>query len=144
MHPLEKELYVYLCTVILLFSLDMYVRPGHYLNCKPRSETFLILFVHHIIASYYLVGWLSSNRYVLCGVLLSQLVIGFHWYMNRGNCVFTQQLNERCGFHQDDKFNDILKMIGIKGNPKFEKPFWGVILCIDMYVAYKIYRSYVK
>lgn len=79
-----------------------------------------LLIGHHITSCFLLYGWLFSNSFILLTHVLVVLGTIIYWKSNNNLCDMTIYVNEKCGWHRDKPFHDLLDMVGLK-----DKPMWN-------------------
>ena len=102
-----------------------------YNDCKQPYYTFLLLFLHHIYASFIYFGWLSNHKNILILHLVSILIAMLLQYNNDMRCPSTETVNVNCNMDRNNYMRDFLYFINFKkGNMYYIYVFLSSIISI--------------
>jgi len=126
--------------IVIFFSIIVlisFLREQNVKKCKdPTRSTYIISFIHHIIAIYMMIGTLCFGNPVLhLFVLLLLLTIwktSHHTFGVDDACPVTVVYNNMCGFPVTDGFNDIIRIVTLKFTNM--RVTACIILLYDLYI----------
>jgi hypothetical protein len=127
-----NELKYYIVIGLISFICDICSgKDKLYNNCKQPSHTFLLLFLHHIYASFIYFGWLSNHKNILILHLVSILITMLLQYNNDMRCPSTEMVNVNCNINRNNYMRDFLYFINFKkGNIYYIYVFLSSIISI--------------
>jgi hypothetical protein len=129
----------FLGSSILFFLLDLSTNPCFLqlpIILKQRFQmikliqTYLFLFIHHLIAIFLYFGWLFSSPYILGWYIIFVLGVMLHWITNKQKCILTQVLNRVCEYSDAEPFHDIWYFLGLKS-----KPYTNLLLVCYLFIG---------
>jgi hypothetical protein len=131
----KKELiFIFLIGVIFYIN-DIISYKELYKNCLNPHISQLYLFLHHLLSSFLIFGWvLTHNKFLLKIHIVLVIIILIGQYKNKG-CPITHKVNKNCNIPNDFLLKDFLYMTGIKSK-KYIYIYFLYIL-ISVIVAYR-------
>lgn len=94
----------------LTYTIDILI-DNQYQHCKSIHS---ILWTHHFIFWFLLLGWISNDKRFLIVYLISVLCVLIDWENNDGSCSLTLRLNSMCNLPSNRQFRDAMYWLGIK------------------------------
>lgn len=71
----------------------------------------LLLFFHHLLASFLIFGWLSNNIGFLKVYTFTVLIVYLSWLIFKDNCMLTVYTNRLCGISDNIPFESLYSKI---------------------------------
>ena len=134
-----KELIIYFIIGTISFLTDVYTGTKInklYNKCKKPIYTLLLLYIHHLYASFIYFGWLSKHKIILSFHILSILFVMIFQYNNNMICPSTEIVNINCNINRTSYLRDFLYFTNIKDNNLYE-----IYIFVSFYIScYKIYN----
>ena len=90
---------------------------------------FYILLLHHFISCFLIAGWIFNYKPILLLHFIIVISTIFYWFFNNNLCDLTVYVNKLCGWNENQPFNDLLNVIGLK-KIKAWNEFWHYLLII--------------
>ncbi len=138
---LSDKNFIFLCfsLAFIFFVIDLSTS-----KCLWRSEPLWLigfLYLHHLLAIFLYIGWLSSSNTILTLYIFTVLIIILHWFTNNQKCVLTQVINYFCSYDDSEGFHDIFYFVGLKNQKWFDLFLYGYLIIAILISGYKIYSS---
>ena len=112
-----RELTFYAVIGIISFIADMYSgKQKLYNNCKQPVYTLLLLFLHHLYASFIYFGWLSNHKNILILHIFTITTAIFIQFNNEMRCPSTDIVNHNCNITRVNYLRDFLYFTKVKTN----------------------------
>ena len=97
------------------YIIDIYSgKNTYYKSCYNKYNVQIELLIHHILNIYAQFGWLSNNKILLQGYVISCIILLYHWNANNDRCILTEKINKKCNIPIEKPFRDILYAVGFK------------------------------
>lgn len=114
---------IFIITILILEIVLDFTNKKTYncINKKPKIAKVLLL--HHILNVFLMYGWLFDDKKINVIHILVVIGIIFYWKFNENKCNMTVEVNRECLWNEDEPFNDLLNMIGLK-----KLPMWNEII----------------
>jgi len=132
-----KEL-IFIFVIGIIFYLNDYETGKNtlYKNCENHHITQLYLFLHHILTSFFIFGWiLISNKFILKIYIISIIIALISQYIYRGECPLTTIVNKNCNLSKRNLLRDFLFVTGIKSIDYIH--IYYICTIISAIIAYK-------
>jgi len=112
-----KELIFYSIIGTVSFIADIYSgKDKLYNNCKEPIHTLLLLFLHHLYASFIYFGWLSNHKNILILHIITVTTAIFIQFNNEMRCPSTDIVNDNCNITRVNYLRDFLYFTKVKTN----------------------------
>lgn len=112
-----NELIFYIIIGIISFIADIYSGKSKlYNNCKKPTYTLLVLFFHHLYASFIYFGWLSNHKNILILHIITLITAIFFQFNNEMRCPSTDIVNNNCNITRVNYLRDFLYFTKVKTN----------------------------
>jgi len=112
-----KELIFYSIIGTVSFIADIYSgKDKLYNNCKEPIYTLLLLFLHHLYASFIYFGWLSNHKNILILHIITVTTAIFIQFNNEMRCPSTDIVNDNCNITRVNYLRDFLYFTKVKTN----------------------------
>jgi hypothetical protein len=95
--------------------------------------------MHHLIAVFLYIGWLSASKTVLMFYIFAVGLIILHWFTNDQKCILTQVINYYCSYPDAEGFHDIFYFTGMKNQSWFNTFIYSYLIIAIVVSVYKIY-----
>lgn len=137
-----NDIFVIIIIGVIFYTIDISTaNKSHYKTCINNKLIQLELLLHHILNIYAQFGWVSNNKYLLYGYVITPLLVLSHWSTNNNKCYLTEDINKKCNIDKNVPFRDMWYLIGIK-NIKYYDTCHKLYLIIGWLIAlYKIKYS---
>lgn len=135
-----KELIIYFIIGTISFITDVYTgtkKNKLYNKCKQPIYTLILLYIHHLCASFIYFGWISKHKIILKLHILSILFVIILQYNNNMICPSTEIVNNNCNINRTSYLRDFLYFANIKHNNLYYT-YVFLSFCISCYKIYKI------
>ena len=133
----HKEI-IFIVMIGIVFYLNDYITGKNtlYKNCEKPYAAQLYLFLHHILSSFLIFGWiLFSDKFILKIYIMSIIFVLISQYVYGGECPTTSIINKNCNLPKRTLLKDFLYMTGIKSVDYIYVYF--LFKFISVIVAYK-------
>jgi hypothetical protein len=117
---------------IYYFLLDTFLDILHPITNKcinNHPRVFFILLFHHFISCFLLGGWIFNYKPIILLHFISVIFTIIYWFLNKNLCDLTIHVNKICGWDENQSFNDLLNMIGLKQIKSWNE-FWHYIIIL--------------
>jgi len=112
-----KEFIILFLLSLLSFLKDLSSGLNYYEKCLSDINFHVVLFTHHLISVFSVIGWLSSNKLTLICYILVQISICIQWFIFR-KCILVTYIQENCK-NRDIPFRDIYYFLNIKEEMRY-------------------------
>jgi hypothetical protein len=112
------------------------------LQCiKNNPNVIFFQLLHHIINCFILGAWIFNYKPILIFHIICILFTIVYWFVNKNLCDLTIYVNKICGWNENELFNDLLNIIGLK-KIKAWNEIWHYIFIIfgGLISLYKIIK----
>ena len=131
-----QELTFYVIIGIVSFIADIYSGKNKlYNNCKEPVYTLILLFLHHLYASFIYFGWLSNHKKILIFHIFVTIIAVLLQLNNQMRCPSTDKVNNNCNINRVNYLRDFLYFTNIKKNNLYYIYvfFSFIISCVKLY-----------
>lgn len=127
-----------ICLTFVSYAMDVFI-DGQYRECRKKARFHAILWTHHFVFWYLLLGWMSTDKRFLVVYLIFAVCVLIDWKMNHGSCSLTLRLNSVCQLPSDRVFRDAMYWLGIKD--WFNGKLYNIyMVCVVILVSIKLIR----
>ena len=108
-----------------------------YNNCNKYNYSILILYFHHLFASFIYFGWISKIKLMLILHITAIFLAIFIQSKNEMRCPSTDIINKNCNIIKGNVLRDFLFFSDIKG-----KNLYHIYLLTGFLISiYKLYKN---
>jgi hypothetical protein len=106
-------------------------------TCQPADGRPLALyFAHHALDVF--LFWspvFLRTRADYAAHTLLVLIVGAHWFYNNNRCIFTVEMNRRCGYPEGAWLDSLKNKFGLRERSEWFHFIWlGVLLAWDVWM----------
>lgn len=136
-NELLKEIKFFLLIGTISFIADLLSGKNIYDNCIEYNYSILLLYMHHLFASFIYFGWISKIKLVLILHITTIALAIFIQSKNEMRCPSTVIVNKNCNITKGNALRDFLFFTDIKGKNLYHiYLFTGILISI-----YKLYKN---
>jgi hypothetical protein len=132
----KKELIFIFIIGVIFYINEIISERELYKNCKNPHVSQLYLFLHHLMSSFLIFGWiLTRNKFLLKIHIILVIILLTGQYIYKGDCPITHKINKNCNIPNDFILKDFMFMAGIKSNSYIY--IYYLFIIISVIVAYR-------
>ena len=136
-NELLKEIKFFLLIGTISFIADLLSGKNLYDNCNEHNYSILLLYMHHLFASFIYFGWISKIKLILILHIATIALAIFIQSKNEMKCPSTVIVNKNCNIIKGNALRDFLFFSDIKGKNLYHiYLFTGILISI-----YKLYKN---
>jgi hypothetical protein len=134
---LLKEIKFFLLIGTISFIADLTSGKDLYDICKEHDYSMLLLYMHHLFASFIYFGWISKIKLILILHIAAIVLAIFIQSKNEMRCPSTDIINRNCNIIKGNALRDFLFFSEIKG-----KKLYHIYLLTGILISiYKLYKN---
>lgn len=134
---LKEEVRYFLIITFVLFFIDISTAWNtNYKLCNHDINFLTYLFLHHLIFTFVLIAWMSSNIYIVYLQFILTFIFFCHWKCNNNKCVMTLEIQKKC--KKEIPFRSIIYLLNLNDYYYF---IFGLFLLISCYRIYLFHKN---